>query len=159
GRAEELGGGGRLAFGVAGAPWPVPAAVASNPKLGLDLTDYSSKSAAMTAINQSKLYGAYITGKSSDTLIVVPAKSFFAQFFIEPAFLAAAHKLGRPVTVQTVNPLPPSDPVGAVPSLLLLPVLVGGLFAAVFIFNATGGVAAAPWRAPILGGYALAGAP
>src|SRR5215471_12434896 len=147
-----------MPFGVAGAPSPVPAAVASNPKLGLDLTDYSSKSAAMTAINQSKLYGAYITGKSSDTLIVVPAKSFFAQFFIEPAFLAAAHKLGRPVTVQTINPLPPSDPVGAVPSLLLLPVLVGGLFAAVFIFKATGGIAAAPWRAHILVGYALAGA-
>jgi len=66
-----------MPFGVAGAPSPVPAAVASNPKLGLDLTDYSRKSAAMTAINQSKLYGAYITGKSSDTLIVVPAKSFF----------------------------------------------------------------------------------
>src|SRR5499426_1357043 len=146
-----------MPFGVAGAPSPVPAAVASNPKLGLDLPDYSSKSAAMTAINQSKLYGAYITGKSSDTLIVVPAKSFFAQFFIEPAFLAAAHKLGRPVTVQTVTPLPSSDPVGAVASPLLLPVLIGGLFAAVFIFKATGG-AAAPRRAHILVGYALAGA-
>src|SRR5215471_16417285 len=146
-----------MPFGVAGAPSPVPGAVASNPKLGLDLTDYPSKSAAMTAIDQSQLYGAYITGKSSDTLIVVPAKSFFAQFYIEPAFLAAAHKLGRPVTVQTVTPLPSSDPVGAVVSLLLLPVLIGGLFAAVFVFKATGG-AAAPWRAHILVGYALVGA-
>jgi hypothetical protein len=147
-----------MPFGVTGAPSPVPAAVASNPKLGLDLTAYPSKSAAMTAIDHSQLYGAYVTGKSSDTLIVVPAKSFFAQFYIEPAFLAAAHKLGRPVTVQTVTPLPSSDPVGAVASLLLLPVLVGGLFAAVFIFKATGGIAAAPWRAHILVGYALAGA-
>src|SRR5215467_4197195 len=147
-----------MPFGVAGAPSPVPAAVASNPKLGLDLTAYPSKAAAMTAIDHSQLYGAYVTGKSSDTLIVVPAKSFFAQFYIEPAFLAAAHKLGRPVTVQTVTPLPSSDPVGAVASLLLLPVLVGGLFAAVFIFKATGGIAAAPWRAHILVGYALAGA-
>src|SRR5215472_13407824 len=146
-----------MPFGVAGAPSPVPAAVASNPKLGLDLTAYPSKAAAMTAIDHSQLYGAYVTGKSGDTLIVVPAKSFFAQFYIEPAFLAAAHKLGRPVTVQTVTPLPSSDPVGAVVSLLLLPVLIGGLFAAVFIFKATGG-AAAPWRAHILVGYALAGA-
>src|SRR5262245_50896350 len=146
-----------MPFGVAGAPSPVPAAVASNPKLGLDLTAYPSKAAAMTAIDHSQLYGAYVTGKSSDTLIVVPAKSFFAQFYIEPAFLAAAHKLGRPVTVQTVTPLPSSDPVGAVASLLLLPVLIGGLFAAVFVFKATGG-AAAPWRAHILVGYALAGA-
>src|SRR5215469_2019342 len=146
-----------MPFGVAGAPSPVPAAVASNPKLGLDLTAYKSKSAVMTAIDHSQLYGAYVTGKSSDTLIVVPAKSFFAQFYIEPAFLAAAHKLGRPVTVQTVTPLPSSDPVGAVASLLLLPVLIGGLFAAVFIFKATGG-APTPWRAHILVGYALAGA-
>src|SRR5262247_3669435 len=146
-----------MPFGVAGAPSPVPAAVASNPKLGLDLTAYPSKSAVMTAIEQGKLYGAYVTGKSSDTLIVVPAKSFFAQFYIEPAFLAAAHKLGRPVTVPTVTPLPSSDPVGAVVSLLLLPVLIGGLFAAVFVFKATGG-AAAPWRAHILVGYALVGA-
>src|SRR5262249_39544276 len=146
-----------MPFGVAGAPSPVPAAVASNPKLGLDLTAYPSKSAVMTAIEQGKLYGAYVTGTSSDTLIVVPAKSFFAQFYIEPAFLAAAHKLGRPVTVQTVTPLPSSDPVGAVVSLLLLPVLIGGLFAAVFVFKATGG-AAGPWRARILVGYALVGA-
>ena len=76
-RAQQLPVPRSMPFGVAGAPSPVPAAVASNPKLGLDLTDYSRKSAAMTAINQSKLYGAYITGKSSDTLIVVPAKSFF----------------------------------------------------------------------------------
>lgn len=29
------------------------------------------------------LYGAYVTGGSSDTLIVVPAKSFFAQTELE----------------------------------------------------------------------------
>src|SRR5215469_2635640 len=146
-----------MPFGVAGAPSPVPAAVASNPKLGLDLTAYPSKSAAMTAIDHSQLYGAYVTGKSSDTLIVTPAKSFFAQFYIEPAFLTAAHKLGRPVTVQTVNALPPGDPVGAVASLLLLPLMIGGLLAAVLISKAAGGIAA-PWRAHILVGYALAGA-
>ena len=146
-----------MPFGVAGAPSPVPAAVASNPKLGLDLTDYPSESAVMTAINQSTLYGAYVTGKSSDTLIVNPAKSFVAEFYIEPAFLDAAHKLGRPVTVQTVNKLPAGDPVGAVASLLLLPLMIGGLLAAVLVSKAAGGIAA-PWRVHILIGYALAGA-
>ena len=102
----------------------------------------------MNAIDRGELYGAYVTGSSSDTLIVVPAKSFFAQTEVEPAFLAAAHKLGRPVTVQTVKPLPPSDPVGAVTALLLLPLLIGGYLAAVLVFKAAGGTAAAPWRAP-----------
>ena len=90
-----------MPFGVAGPPSPVVTAVTS--KYALDLTDYPSQSAATTAISQSKLYGAYVTGSSSDTLIVVPAKSFFGQLYVEPAFLAAAHKLGRPVTVQTVR--------------------------------------------------------
>lgn len=145
-----------MTFGVAGAPSPVVAAAAS--KLGLDLTDYPSQSAAMTAIDQGSLYGAYVTGSTSDTLIVVPAKSFFAQTEVEPAFLAAAHKLGRPVTVQTAKALPPSDPVAAVTSLLLLPLLIGGYLAAVLVFKAAGGTAAAPWRAAILTGYALVGA-
>src|SRR5262249_11350404 len=101
-----------MPFGVAGPPSPVVAAAAS--KTGLALTGYPNQSAAMNAIDQGGLYGAYVTGSSSDTLIVVPAQSFFAQLEVEPAFLAAAHKLGRPVTVQTVSPLPPSDPLGVV---------------------------------------------
>jgi hypothetical protein len=145
-----------MPFGVAGAPSPVVAGVTSRVRLALSA--YPNQSAAMTAINQGKLYGAYVTGTSSDTLIVVPAKSFFAQTELEPAFLAAAHKLGRPVTVQTAKPLPSSDPVGAVPALLLLPLLIGGYLAAVLVFKAAGGTAAAPWRAAILTGYALVGA-
>ena len=89
---------------------------------------------------------------------MVPAKSFFAQTEVEPAFLAAAHKLGRPVTVQTAKALPPSDPVAAVTSLPLLPLLIGGYLAAVLVFKAAGGTAAAPWRTAILTGYALVGA-
>ena len=145
-----------MPFGVAGPPSPVVAAVAS--KVGLALTDYPNQSAAMTAIDQGGLYGAYVTGSSSDTLLVVPAQSFFAQTEIEPAFLAAAHKLGRPVTVQNARPLPANDPIGAVAGLLLLPLLIGGYLAAVLVFKAAHGTAAAPWRAAILIGYALAGA-
>ena len=145
-----------MPFGVAGPPSPVVAAVAS--KAGLDLSAFPSQSAAMNAINRGELYGAYVTGSSGDTLIVVPAKSFFAQTELEPAFLVAAHKLGHKVTVQTVKPLPPNDPVGAVTALLLLPLLIGGYLAAVLVFKAAGGTAAAPWRAAILTGYALAGA-
>ena len=60
--------------------------------------------------------------------------------------------------MQTVKPLPPSDRVGAVVGLLLLPLLIGGYLAAVLVFKAAGGTAAAPWRALILTGYAIVGA-
>jgi hypothetical protein len=153
--AEQLPVPRNMPFGVVGQPSPVVAQVASK---GLVLSSYPSESAAMTALQQGQLYGAYLTGTSSDTLIIVPAKSFFALFYIEPAFMKAAKDLGRPVTVQTVAPLPAGDPIGAVASLLLLPLLVGGLFAAIFVFKATHGRAAAPWRPPILVGYALFGA-
>ncbi|MFE7440534.1 hypothetical protein ACFU7X_08730 [Streptomyces chartreusis] len=145
-----------MPFGVTGPPSPVVAAVAS--RAGLDLTSYPNESAVMDAAHQGELYGAYLSEGSSDTLVVVPAKSFFAQTELEPAFLAAAHELGRPVTVQEVAPLTSEDPIGAVTSLLLLPLLIGGYLAAVLVFKAAHGVAAAPWRAAILIGYALVGA-
>lgn len=127
-------------------------------KVGLDLIAYPNQSAAMTAVDQGQLYGAYIVGSSSDTLVVVPAKSFFAQVELQGTFVKAAHDLGRPVTVQNAKPLPSSDPVGGVTGLLLLPLLIGGYLAAVLVFKAAGGTAAARWRAGILIGYALVGA-
>ncbi|MFD8749920.1 hypothetical protein ACFV0O_02875 [Kitasatospora sp. NPDC059577] len=145
-----------MPFGVAGPPSPVVAEVAS--RTGLDLTSYPNPSAVTDAAERGELYGAYVSDGSSDTLIVVPAKSFFAQTELEPAFLDAAHKLGRPLTVQTVKPLPSTDPVGAVTSLLLLPLLIGGYLAAVLVYKAAHGIAAAPWRGAILVGYALVGA-
>ncbi|MFD5819896.1 hypothetical protein [Streptomyces sp. NPDC127038] len=145
-----------MPFGVSGPPSPVVAEVAS--RAGLDLTSYPNTSAVMEAANRGELYGAYLSTGSADTLVVVPAKSFFAQTELEPAFVAAAHKLHRPVTVRQIAPLASSDPVGAVTSLLLLPLLIGGYLAAVFVFKAAHGVAAAPWRAAILIGYALVGA-
>ncbi|MEV6212676.1 hypothetical protein [Kitasatospora sp. NPDC051914] len=145
-----------MPFGVTGPPSPVVAEVAS--KLGLDLTSYPSQSAVTDAADRGELYGAYVSNGPTDTLIVVPSKSFFAQTELEPAFEAAARKLNQPVTVQTVKPLASTDPVGAVTSLLLLPLLIGGYLAAVLVYKAAHGTAAAPWRAAILAGYALVGA-
>jgi len=90
----------------------VVAEVAS--RAGLDLTSYPNKSAVMEAANRGELYGAYLSTSSSDTLVVVPGKSFLAQTELEPAFVAAAHKLHRAVTVQKVAALASSDPVRAV---------------------------------------------
>jgi hypothetical protein len=144
-----------MPFGMVGSSRVVAQAQSS---VGLDVIAYPSQSAALTAIDQGKLYGAYVTGSTSDTLIVVPAKSFFGRIDLQAAFLAAGHKLSRPVTVQTAKPLPSSDPVGGVAGLLLLPLLIGGFMAAVLVFKAAGGRAAARYRAAILVGFALIGA-
>ncbi len=145
----------QMPFGVVG-PSLVVQEVQS--KLGIDPVSYPTKAAAISAADQGKVYGAFVSGRTGDTLIVVPAKSFFAQVELEPAFVAAARLLHRSVTVQTVKPLPASDRVGAVVGLLLLPLLIGGYLAAVLVFKAAAGTAAARWRASILIGYAIVGA-
>ncbi len=111
----------------------------------------------MEAIGQSKLYGAYLPGQASDTLIVVPAKSFFGRVELEAAFGDAAKKLERPLTVKAVKPLPKYDRLGGVPGLLLIPLLIGGYLAAVLLLKATR-TAAAPWHVAMLVGYATVGA-
>lgn len=57
-------------IGVTGAS-PVVDAVRS--KVSLQTISYADRSAVEDAIGQSKLYGAYLPGPKSDTLIVVPA--------------------------------------------------------------------------------------
>ncbi len=145
----------QMPFGVVG-PSLVVQGVQS--RLSLAPISYHSETAALGAIDRGQIYGAFVTGRTSDTLIVVPAKSFFAPVELEPAFLAAAHKLHRPVAVRTVRPLPASDRTGAVTGLLLVPLLIGGYLAAVLVFKAAEGTAAARWRASILIGYAVVGA-
>jgi predicted lipase len=70
-----------MPFGVTGTS-PVVTAAESTKISGYQIsfvnTTYSNEAAAMDAINQGKIYGAYITGTSSDTLLTVQAKSFFA---------------------------------------------------------------------------------
>jgi len=150
-----------MPFGVTGAS-PVVTAAESAKVSGYQAsfvnTLYANESAAMNAINQGKIYGAYITGKTSDTLIAVPAKSFFAATEVVPLFAQTAAKLGRPLVVKQVKPLPAGkDPVGALVGLLLLPAIVGGLLAAVLVFKSTG-AAAQHWRVAIMLGYSLLGA-
>ncbi|WP_405009804.1 hypothetical protein [Kitasatospora sp. NBC_01539] len=141
-------------FGVTGAS-PVVNAVAS--KVSLQSLGYADEAAVMEAIGQSKLYGAYLPGTKSDTLVVVPAKSFFGRVELEAAFEDAAKKIGRPLTVRTVKPLPKYDRLGGVSGLLLIPLLIGGYLAATLLLKATR-TAAAPWHVAMLVGYSAVGA-
>jgi MFS family permease len=118
-------------------------------------TRYANEADARKAIDQGKLYGAYIPGKKSDTLLTVPAKSFDALTVVEPLFVSAAAKAHQSLHVEQVKPLPhDKDPVGAVAGLLLLPTIVGGLVAALLLFKGTS-TAAQRWRGAILIGFGL----
>ena len=147
-----------MPFGVTGTS-PVVTAAESAKVSGYQIsfvnTTYPNEAAAMDAINQGKIYGAYITGTSSDTLLTVQAKSFFAYTEIAPLFAATAKKLGRPLKVSVVKPLPAGkDPVGAVAGTLLTATVVGGMVTAILIFTLTG-LAVQRWRTASLVGITL----
>lgn len=131
-----------MPFGVTGSS-PVVAAVQQ--ELGLTIETYQSAADLTDAARAGAVYGGYVTGSSSDTLLTVPAKSFFGDVYLQAAFEDAAAKLDRPLTTSTVVPLPTADRTGAVVGLLLLPTLVGGYLVASLLYS-TSRKAAAPGR-------------
>jgi hypothetical protein len=150
-----------MPFGVTGRSLVVKLAdkkKVSGYKTSFDNITYPNETAAMNAINQGTLYGAYITGPSSDTLVISQAKSFFAYTEIRPLFTAAAKLLRRPLSVKVAKPLPAGkDPIGAVTGTLLLATVIGGMVAAIMIFSLTH-EAVQRWRGVILVGITLLGA-
>src|SRR5262245_51159972 len=152
-----------MPFGVTGSSPVVTAAqsakVAGSYQVSFVNRLYASENDVINAINQGKIYGAYLPGKSNDTMLTVPSKSFFATFIITGVFAATAKQLGRPLTIKQVKPLPKGkDPYGAVVSLLLLPLIVGGLLAAGLGFTATGPATRWWWRPIALIGFSIAAA-
>lgn len=130
-----------MPFGVVGTS-PVVSGAESQKVAGysvsFDLTSYPDRAAATRAINRGEIYGVYIAEKEGDTLLSSQAKSFFAYTEVVPLFAGTAAKLGRPLQVSVVKPLPTGkDPLGAVTGLLLLVAVVPGMVAAILIFTLT----------------------
>jgi hypothetical protein len=130
-----------MPFGVTG-PSPVVDAVTS--QLSLDVTTYSSEADLTQAAQRGDIYGGYIPGSSSDKLVTVPAKSFFAEVYVRGGFADAAKKTDRTFTTTVIAPLPTSDRTGTVAGLLLLPTLIGGYLYASMMFPYAR--AASAWR-------------
>src|SRR5579871_1230120 len=114
-----------MPFGVTG-PSPVVDAVVQKYSNSLNLITYSSEAELTQAAERGDIYGGYIPGSSSDTLVTVPAQSFFGEIYVRGGFADAAKTIGRTYTTTTIAPLPTSDRTGAVVGLLLLPTLIGG---------------------------------
>jgi hypothetical protein len=103
-----------MPFGVTG-PSPVVDAVQS--EFSLDLVTYSSEADLSQAAERGDIYGGYIPGSSSDTLVTVPAKSFFAEVHVRGGFAEAAKKASRTFTTRVIAPLPTADRTGDVSNL------------------------------------------
>jgi hypothetical protein len=140
-----------MPIGVTGSS-PVVSAVQK--KVSLDLIEYSSEDELLEAAERGDIYGGYIPGTSTDTIVTVPAKSFFGELYVRGGFSDAAKQLDRTVTTKVVAPLPTADRTGAVSGLLLLPTLIGGYLIATMLFTFTQR-AAAPGRVAIIVGFSV----
>ena len=121
-----------MPFGVTGSS---PVVQAVQKKYSLDITKYSSAADLKQAAEDGDIYGGYIPGSPSDTLVTVPAKSFFGEIYVRGGFSAAAEKLDRPLTTDVTAPLPTSDRTGALVGLLLLPTLIGAYLVASLLYS------------------------
>lgn len=130
-----------MPFGVTG---PSPVVTAVQQEYSLDLITYGSEAELTEAATNGDIYGGYVTGQATDTLITVPAKSFYGEVFVRGGFAKAAKAADRTYSTTVVAPLPKSDRTGALIGLLLLPTLIGGYLIAsmMFPYSAT----ASAWR-------------
>jgi len=135
-----------MPFGVTG---PSPVVDAVQQEFSLDLTTYSSEADLTRAAERGDIYGGYIADPSGDTLVTVPAKSFFGEVYVGGGFADAAKQLDQTFTTTTIAPLPTADRTGAVVGLLMLPTLIGGYVIASMLFSATQ-TAAVRGRIPIV---------
>ena len=87
---------------------------------------------------------------------MVPSISDLSPLDIAVQFENAAKSAGQKLTIQqyTPVPLPPKDPFGLVPSLMLIPLLIGGYMSATLVMAATGR-AGGRWRAAGLAAFAI----
>ena len=112
-----------VAVGVVGAS-PVPIAVAK--QFSLKTTHYASESAALTAIDQRTIDGAFVAGPEGATLIVAPAASPAGASALSAAFGPAAAAFGQKMEIVQVHPLPPGDAGGTVSFLVVMALIIGG---------------------------------
>ena len=143
----------RMPFGTTG---DSEALAAVEQRLSLIPVTYANQSDATQALQRGEIYGALIPGTSGDTLLLAPAKSFFAAVELQAAFEALDRPSGSALVVQDVVPLPQRDRLGTVAGLLLLPTLVGGYLVASLLMSAT--AMPARRRIALLLGFSAVGA-
>ena len=143
-----------VALGVVGSP-AMPAGVGK--RFSLKTTSYSSQAAALRAIDERKIVGAFVVSPTGSKLFVVPAAGPSVASALGTVFSAAAIALHQKIEIVPVHPLPTRDPTGIVPFLIAMALVVGGYLSATMAM-AFGGPATPRRRAAALAGVAVLGA-
>jgi hypothetical protein len=103
---------------------------------GFNVHDYDSLTAAATAIRHRSVYGAY-QPVPSPVLLTANAASPVVAALLQRVFASAAHAAGRPLVVDDVVPLPPSDSSGATVFSALLGLIIAALAGSSIVFAFT----------------------
>jgi len=138
-----------VALGVVGAS-RLPIAVGT--KFSLKTSEYSTESAALTAIDQRTIDGAFVAGPAGAKLIVAPAAGLAGANALGAAFTAAAAAFHQKVEIIQVHPLPPGDASGGASFFVVMALVIGGYLSST-IAMAFGGAATRRRR---LGSLAIA---
>jgi hypothetical protein len=143
-----------VAFGVVGAS-PLPIAVGK--QFSLKTTQYSNESAALTAIDQRKIDGAFVANPAGAKLIVAPAASPAGASALAGAFTAAGAAFGQKIAIVQVHALPAGDASGTVSFLVVMALIVGGYLSSTIAMT-FGGQASRRGRLAALALVAVSGA-
>jgi hypothetical protein len=119
--------------GPAAAVAPVSTALKQNDAFELHV--YGDRAAAVTAIEDREVYGAIVAGPAGPEMLTASAGSpAIAQILTQLAARLTADQPGaKPATVTDVVPLPADDPRGAGLAAGALPLVLGGILAAVLL--------------------------
>ncbi|MGZ5983087.1 MAG: hypothetical protein ACXWO3_19415 [Isosphaeraceae bacterium] len=142
-----------LPFGVTGSSSLV---IAVGKQLSLKTIQYPNESAVSQAFDQGRLYGALIAGNGTNTLLPVGAASSYAGYPLTTHFEDAAAQQKATLKIQARNNPPSGDPFGVIPSLIPIPLLIGGYVASTALMSANG-TPTGRWRVAILAGFAVVG--
>jgi hypothetical protein len=113
----------KVTFGVVGTS-PLPVAVGK--QFSMRTTRYASESAALTAIDQRRIDGAFVVGPAGAKLIVVPAAGAAGAAALGAAFMAASAALHQKIAIVQAHPLPSGDASGAVSFFVVMALIIGG---------------------------------
>jgi hypothetical protein len=137
-----------LPVGVVGGQLPQSA------DLPVDPTSYDSRADAVQAIQERKVYGAFVLGAGGPEVLVAGADGPATVSVIEGVGNQLAAEQGLQLTTTDVVPLSEDDPTGAGMSAMGFPLVLGGIVGGVVISLLVAGVTR---RLLALGTYAVVG--
>jgi hypothetical protein len=103
---------------------------------GFKVYDYDSLAAAKTAIVHRSVYGAY-QPEPSRVLLTANAASPPVATLLQRVFTSVSEGAGRPLVVDDVAPLPPSDSSGATIFSAVLSLIIAGLAGSSIVYAFT----------------------